>query len=279
MKITKVILILISVNTLLYSQSILDKKNVDSLNRNSCVELSVKINEIVVINQNLKNLLEDESYFDVFDSLSDVDPIVILDNDVSAQNLKTKYETLKRVCYASRNFNEHRLSQKIEKLLLQLVDVCPELLLNDLMAKNNPKIIDATSLKKFLEEYSFYLFSMNLNQNSTLNSIDEILKISLSKVVYLPALKKEIENVESYKIVVTEGAKFIKMAIFDSQILYFFNYRIPDSVRQKSSIDTVCIFDYYPLHQWKEPVFITYMINPEDALGLLYYNNLNRILE
>jgi len=279
LKITKVILILISVNTLLYSQSILYKKNVDSLNRNSCVELSVKINEIVVINQNLKNLLEDESYFDVFDSLSDVDPIVILDNDVSAQNLKTKYETLKRVCYASRNFNEHRLSQKIEKLLLQLVDVCPELLLNDLMAKNNPKIIDATSLKKFLEEYSFYLFSMNLNQNSTLNSIDEILKISLSKVVYLPALKKEIENVESYKIVVTEGAKFIKMAIFDSQILYFFNYRIPDSVRQKSSIDTVCIFDYYPLHQWKEPVFITYMINPEDALGLLYYNNLNRILE
>jgi len=279
LKITKVILILISVNTLLYSQSILDKKNVDSLNRNSCVELSVKINEIVVINQNLKNLLEDESYFDVFDSLSDVDPIVILDNDVSAQNLKTKYETLKRVCYASRNFNEHRLSQKIEKLLLQLVDVCPELLLNDLMAKNNPKIIDATSLKKFLEEYSFYLFSMNLNQNSTLNSIDEILKISLSKVVYLPALKKEIENVESYKIVVTEGAKFIKMAIFDSQILYFFNYRIPDSVRQKSSIDTVCIFDYYPSHQWKEPVFITYMINPEDALGLLYYNNLNRILE
>lgn len=238
-----------------------------------------------VYDQCLKYVVKNEFDRDITDVLMTIDAIDNSEDKSSNHQLTLKYEAIKYGSQLSKKFVEHYINYQLEKLLLELVLKHPKLLLNDLLRINHSEDITELNLHNFLGEFGYYLFSEKVEINGTFYLIDTTSKDILSKLVSIPSLKNELENFESYKLYFGEGAKFFRKKIFDVDIFYNVNNIIPMYSKSHFRIDTITISHYYPLHQWKDPLFLVHTLKSDNDMNQsdkewFYLNrNIDRILE
>ena len=150
----------------------------------------------------------------------------------------------------------------------------PDLLESDLNRLNNPRDLENLDLHDFIVNYGFYLFA-NVNKgNVKCQKIDYLFLTIIQEQINLFTLKNELEKFENYTLQIGDGASIVKKKFFNKTLTYNIDLDNFQYFENEFKQDTTTIFDYYPLNQYKEPVFIEKKLKTNSTIDSLNKRNL-----
>lgn len=194
--------------------------------------------------------------------------------DKAYYNDQLKYQTNKLEFEFTAKYREHKLNTIISNKLLNQVLSNPDLLESDLNRLNNPKDLENLDLHDFIVNYGFYLFA-NVNKgNIKCQKIDYLFLTIIQEQINLFTLKSELEKFENYTFQIGDGVSIVKKKFFNKTLTYNIDLDNLQNFENEFKQDTVTIFDYYPLNQYKEPVFIEKKLKSNSTIDSLNKKNL-----
>jgi len=270
---------------LFLSNSISAQNEPKSMILKMCNTDSIVYSEINQLNDCLNIFIEEESDYKILELLKQLDTFTIEKITNNKDELDITYNLLNLAIIFANKFNEDLLVKKIESKLFNYIQSHPEYL-KDKISKLKTKLFeDSIDLHNFIETYRYYLFSSNDTQTEELNLIDRTFRNILNSIIDLTLLKNEFEYLDDYKLIIGEGVSLIKKNIFNKEIVFHYKGQISKKIKNLKSDDIIVIYDYYPLNQWKEPVFKSYNLNSKEKLrnigleNIYSETNLNRIIK
>lgn len=159
-------------------------------------------------------------------------------------------------------YHREKYQSEINRLICNDERVLIEYIEKFIFSYPNLKI----KIEKILSHFDFYLSYINL-ENCNQNKADELLKSLLKRVGYSEILFKHKTDKFIDRNFIFSGS-IANVEVYFQRIKYIIF--APKSITRESLIaknyecDTITIFDYFPLEQWKEHIFLSYYIKEKE---------------
>lgn len=222
----------------------------------------LKNNEVSIFIECLEYYSNTNNNNEILNLISNIDSINTQFNYLN--HFKSLYSAFKYAYGFTYKYDEHKLNLKITSELNSMIKDKPNVLLEDLLELSKISSIKDYDLQRFLKEFGFYLFKEEAELEDEFEKVDKVVFRILSKLTDVRLLKLELENLKIIRLQVGEGVKLVYKKVFDDVIYYNIKSVNLKDLEDDFVIDTFTVFDYYPLQNWKEPIFILHKPRFED---------------